>query len=226
MLDRGAGGATAATPLVPRFRARAAWRERDEQIATEIAGLDRMLDEIGEELLGILGRDPGAGQCRRRPLHRRDRDRGMPRRPCALPRAAGRSTAGRRVGGGSAGAGAAGAVDRRRLERVPNRVVPGGAGPSQSIPHSRRTAHAGTRSTERWTSSPAGRRGIFPRTRRSLPGRHSSCFVPVVSTTFASVSRLFGRLGPRGAWLAGGRRGRPGPRRRTWSGRCGAAGTR
>jgi hypothetical protein len=40
-------------PSILRFRARAAWRERDEQIATEIAGLDRMLDEIGEELLGL-----------------------------------------------------------------------------------------------------------------------------------------------------------------------------
>lgn len=40
-------------PSVLRFRARAAWRERDEQIATEIAALDRALDEIGEELRGL-----------------------------------------------------------------------------------------------------------------------------------------------------------------------------
>jgi hypothetical protein len=40
-------------PLVFRFRARAAWRQRDEQIATEIATLDRTLDEIGEELRGL-----------------------------------------------------------------------------------------------------------------------------------------------------------------------------
>lgn len=40
-------------PSVLRLRARAAWRKRDEQIATEIAALDRALDEIGEELRGL-----------------------------------------------------------------------------------------------------------------------------------------------------------------------------
>lgn len=40
-------------PSVLRFRARAVWRERDEQIATEIAALDRALDGIGEELEGL-----------------------------------------------------------------------------------------------------------------------------------------------------------------------------
>ena len=40
-------------PVVFRFRARAAWRERDEQLATAIATLDATLDEIGEELRGL-----------------------------------------------------------------------------------------------------------------------------------------------------------------------------
>ena len=40
-------------PWVPRFRARAAWRARDEQLAAEIADLDSQLDAVGEELLAL-----------------------------------------------------------------------------------------------------------------------------------------------------------------------------
>lgn len=40
-------------PFVLRFRARAAWRERDAELAAEIASLDALLDEIGEELRRI-----------------------------------------------------------------------------------------------------------------------------------------------------------------------------
>jgi AAA domain len=40
-------------PCVLRFRARAAWRDRDLQLATEIAALDTRLDEIGEELRAL-----------------------------------------------------------------------------------------------------------------------------------------------------------------------------
>jgi hypothetical protein len=40
-------------PCVLRFRARAAWRDRDQQLATEIAALDTRLDEIGEELRAL-----------------------------------------------------------------------------------------------------------------------------------------------------------------------------
>lgn len=38
-----------------RLRARAAWRARDEQLATEIAELDSLLDEVGEELRTLEG---------------------------------------------------------------------------------------------------------------------------------------------------------------------------
>ncbi len=37
-------------PCVLRFRARTEWRDRDQQLAGEIAELDRLLDEIGEDL--------------------------------------------------------------------------------------------------------------------------------------------------------------------------------
>jgi hypothetical protein len=40
-------------PCLLRFRARAAWRDRDRQLATEIAALDTRLDEIGEELRSL-----------------------------------------------------------------------------------------------------------------------------------------------------------------------------
>lgn len=42
-------------PSVLRFRARAAWRRRDEELAAAIADLDRALDEIGEELRVLEG---------------------------------------------------------------------------------------------------------------------------------------------------------------------------
>ncbi len=42
-------------PWVLRFRARAAWRERDLQLAGEIAALDTALDEIGEEVRVLDG---------------------------------------------------------------------------------------------------------------------------------------------------------------------------
>jgi hypothetical protein len=42
-------------PWVLRFRARAAWRERDLQLAAEIAALDAALDEIGEEVVALDG---------------------------------------------------------------------------------------------------------------------------------------------------------------------------
>lgn len=42
-------------PFALRFRARAAWRTRDEQLAVEIAELDALLDEAGEELLALEG---------------------------------------------------------------------------------------------------------------------------------------------------------------------------
>lgn len=42
-------------PWILRFRARAAWRERDLQLATEIAALDVALDEIGEEMRMLEG---------------------------------------------------------------------------------------------------------------------------------------------------------------------------
>lgn len=40
-------------PWALRFRARSAWRARDEQLAAEIAELDSLLDEVGEELLTL-----------------------------------------------------------------------------------------------------------------------------------------------------------------------------
>jgi hypothetical protein len=43
-------------PAVIRFRARAAWRERDGELAAAIAGLDTILDEIGEELQVLEGK--------------------------------------------------------------------------------------------------------------------------------------------------------------------------
>lgn len=42
-------------PSVIRFRARAAWRERDEELSAAIAALDTTLDEIGEELRMLEG---------------------------------------------------------------------------------------------------------------------------------------------------------------------------
>jgi hypothetical protein len=42
-------------PSVIRFRARAAWRERDEELAAAIAALDTTLDEVGEELRVLAG---------------------------------------------------------------------------------------------------------------------------------------------------------------------------
>jgi hypothetical protein len=42
-------------PSVIRFRARAAWRVRDEELAAAIAALDTTLDEIGEELRMLEG---------------------------------------------------------------------------------------------------------------------------------------------------------------------------
>lgn len=42
-------------PSVIRFRARAAWRERDEELAAAIAALDTILDEVGEELRVLEG---------------------------------------------------------------------------------------------------------------------------------------------------------------------------
>jgi hypothetical protein len=42
-------------PSVVRFRARAAWRRRDEELAAAIAGLNTSLDEIGEELRVLAG---------------------------------------------------------------------------------------------------------------------------------------------------------------------------
>lgn len=42
-------------PSVLRFWARAAWRRRDEQLAAEIAALDAQLDEIGDELSQLDG---------------------------------------------------------------------------------------------------------------------------------------------------------------------------
>jgi hypothetical protein len=42
-------------PAVFRFRARAAWRQRDEELAAAIATLDATLDEIGEELRALEG---------------------------------------------------------------------------------------------------------------------------------------------------------------------------
>jgi hypothetical protein len=42
-------------PSVVRFRARAAWRERDEELAAAIAALDTTLDEVGEELRVLEG---------------------------------------------------------------------------------------------------------------------------------------------------------------------------
>lgn len=42
-------------PSVIRFRARAAWRERDEELAAAIAALDTTLDEVGEELRVLEG---------------------------------------------------------------------------------------------------------------------------------------------------------------------------
>jgi len=42
-------------PSVIRFRARAAWRERDEEFAAAIAALDTTLDQIGEELRELEG---------------------------------------------------------------------------------------------------------------------------------------------------------------------------
>jgi hypothetical protein len=42
-------------PSLIRFRARAAWRERDEELAAAIAALDTILDEIGEELRVLEG---------------------------------------------------------------------------------------------------------------------------------------------------------------------------
>ena len=40
-------------PFVLRFRARAAWRSRDERLAAEIVEIDALLDEIGEELRAL-----------------------------------------------------------------------------------------------------------------------------------------------------------------------------
>jgi hypothetical protein len=40
-------------PIVLRFRARAEWRDRDRQIAADIAELDALLDEIGEEVRAL-----------------------------------------------------------------------------------------------------------------------------------------------------------------------------
>jgi hypothetical protein len=40
-------------PCFVRFRARAAWRERDARLAADIAALDASLDQIGEELLAL-----------------------------------------------------------------------------------------------------------------------------------------------------------------------------
>lgn len=42
-------------PSMIRFRARAAWRERDEELAAAIAALDTTLDEVGEELRVLEG---------------------------------------------------------------------------------------------------------------------------------------------------------------------------
>lgn len=42
-------------PWALRFRARAAWRERDLQLAAEIESLDATLDEIGEEVRALEG---------------------------------------------------------------------------------------------------------------------------------------------------------------------------
>lgn len=42
-------------PWILRFRARTAWRARDEQLGAEIAELDARLDEIGEELRTLEG---------------------------------------------------------------------------------------------------------------------------------------------------------------------------
>jgi len=42
-------------PSVIRFRARAAWRGRDEELAAAIAALDTTLDEVGEELRVLEG---------------------------------------------------------------------------------------------------------------------------------------------------------------------------
>jgi hypothetical protein len=44
-------------PAVIRFRARAAWRERDGELAAAIAALDTALDEIGEELQVLEGEE-------------------------------------------------------------------------------------------------------------------------------------------------------------------------
>jgi hypothetical protein len=44
-------------PFVFRFRARAAWRERDDELAIAIAALDTNLDEIGEELRVLEGEE-------------------------------------------------------------------------------------------------------------------------------------------------------------------------
>lgn len=42
-------------PSVFKFRARAAWRERDEELAVAVAALDTTLDEIGEQLRMLEG---------------------------------------------------------------------------------------------------------------------------------------------------------------------------
>src|SRR5512146_90770 len=66
-------------PWALRFRARAAWRSRDEQLAAEIAELDSLLDELGAELITLEAEvrahvearvaveavEPELGECRR-----------------------------------------------------------------------------------------------------------------------------------------------------------------
>ena len=66
-------------PWVLRFRARAAWRARDEELAAELAELDSLLDAIGEELrtleaevrvhvearAAVEAVEPELGECRR-----------------------------------------------------------------------------------------------------------------------------------------------------------------
>ena len=87
-------------PSVIRFRARAAWRERDEELAAAIAALDTTLDEVGEELRVLEGEvraqaEAAAARAGRRRSSTRlgavlARYRGAGRRPAARRRVAGR----------------------------------------------------------------------------------------------------------------------------------------
>jgi AAA domain len=189
-------------PWVLRFRARAAWRERDLRLADEIAALDAALDEIGEEVRVLDGEVRAQAEA-----------------SAVLADAEGALEESRQVlshYGEQPGARPPDAEwrrdrDARELQAPWTDVEWNEARTELFLAalalHKAFLVHAARPMRETLDGAMevlAGRAPAELRGDATLAAWQALfLLVPVVSTTFASVSRLFGRLGPEAlGWLA------------------------